>query len=338
LPRGNNSFNLIRRRMDQMAIIETKGLSKVYIRDVIDTEFGRLRIRFRNRKTIALNNLDLQVGKGEIFGLLGPNGAGKTTAIKILMGIHFPTSGNAHIMDRPLGDRHVKSKIGFLPENPYFYDYLTGWEFLDFYGHLYGMGKAARRKKSEQLLAQVGLTHAANRPLRGYSKGMTQRIGLAQALMNDPDLVILDEPQSGLDPLGRKEVRDLILGLKEHGKTVLFSSHILSDAEMVCDRVGILFKGELRSIGRLGELLSNRVTEWEIVLRGVDDAFFNEWRPRLGRVTKAQEEYWAVAQTEELTQALIHAAVARGGRLVQLTPRRESLEDYFIREIQRDKK
>jgi ABC-2 type transport system ATP-binding protein len=321
-----------------MGIIETEGLSKVYVRDVIDTEYGRLRIRFRNRKTVALNNLNLQIQQGEIFGLLGPNGAGKTTTIKILMGIHFASSGVARIMDRPLGDRHVKSRIGFLPENPYFYDYLKGWEFLDFYGQLYGMSKTARRAKTEELLAQVGLSHAANIPLRGYSKGMTQRIGLAQSLMNDPELVILDEPQSGLDPLGRKEVRDLILGLKEQGKTVLFSSHILSDAEMICDRVGILFKGELRSIGRLSELLSDRVTEWEVVLRGVNDAFIDEWRPKLRRVTLSDGDYWTSVDSEALTQELIKAATARGGQLVQLAPRRESLEDYFIREIQRGKK
>ena len=240
-------------------------------------------------------------------------------------------------MGKPLGDREMKKKIGFLPENPYFYDYLKGWEFLDFYGQLYGMDKPTRRKKTDELLGLVGLTHAANRPLRGYSKGMNQRIGLAQALMNDPELVFLDEPQSGLDPLGRKEVRDLILSLRDQGKTVFFSSHILSDAEMICDRVGILFEGELRSLGRLGELLSAQVTEWEVVLRGVGDSLMERWRPKLKRCEKVEDEYWIVAEKEDLTQDLIGNCLASGGKLVSLTPRRESLEDYFIREVRGSK-
>jgi ABC-2 type transport system ATP-binding protein len=317
-----------------MGIIETQGLSKVYVRDVIDTEFGRLKIRFNNRKTVALKDLTLDINAGEIFGLLGPNGAGKTTAIKILMGIHFPTSGTARLMGKPLGDRAVKAHIGFLPENPYFYDYLTGWEFLDFYGQLYGMNKKKRRLKIEQLLDQVGLSQAANRPLRGYSKGMTQRVGLAQALMNDPEIVFLDEPQSGLDPLGRKEVRDIIISLREQGKTVFFSSHILSDAEMICDRVGILFKGELRSIGRLGELLSTRVMDWEVVVKGIPDAFMETWRPRLKRLAKVEGDFWAIADEQALADEIIHKVIQAGGTIHTLTPRRESLEHYIIREIQ----
>ena len=321
-----------------MGIIETEQLSKVYVRDVIDTEYGRLRIRFRNRKTVALKNLDLDIPKGEIFGLLGPNGAGKTTTIKILMGIHYASSGTARIMGKPLGERSVKKRIGFLPENPYFYDYLKGWEFLDFYGQLYGMGRRERRAKTEQLLSQVGLSHAANIPLRGYSKGMNQRIGLAQALMSDPEIVVLDEPQSGLDPLGRKEVRDIIISLREQGKTVFFSSHILSDAEMICDRVGILYQGELRSIGRLGELLSARVTEWELVVRGVGDEVLEPYRRSLRRLSKIEGDFWAIAEQESLTNEIISRVIGRGGQLLSLTPRRESLEDFFIREIQQGSK
>ena len=318
-----------------MKMIETEGLTKIYVRDVIDTEYGRLQVRMRGRKTVALEDLTMSVNQGEIFGLLGPNGAGKTTAIKILMGIHYPTRGNASLMGRPLGDRSVKRRIGFLPENPYFYDYLKGWEFLDFYGQLYGMGRKKRRAKIELLLDQVGLTDAANTPLRGYSKGMNQRIGLAQALMNDPDVVFLDEPQSGLDPLGRKEVRDIIITLRDQGKTVFFSSHILSDAEMICDRVGILFKGRLRSIGRLGELLSARVTEWEVVVRGVPNEDVEQWRPNLRRLVKTESDVWAIAEKEDLVREMIRHTVACGGELISLTPRRESLEDYFIREIKR---
>jgi ABC-2 type transport system ATP-binding protein len=316
-----------------MGIIETDHLTKVYVRDVIDFEYGRLNIRFTRRKNVALKDLCLDIKEGEIFGLLGPNGAGKTTAIKILMGIHFPTSGSARIMGKPLGDRSVKRRIGFLPENPYFYDYLQGWEFLDFYGQLYGMSKQARLGKIEQLLAEVGLSHAANRPLRGYSKGMIQRIGLAQALMNDPEIIFLDEPQSGLDPMGRKEVRDLIFGLRDRGKTVFFSSHILSDAEMICDRVGIVNHGKLVSIGRLGDLLSSRVNEWEIVIGDVAEATMEKWRDKLTRLNKIEEHYWAVTDKEEISKELVREVLNGGGTLVALTPRRESLEDFFLQEV-----
>jgi ABC-2 type transport system ATP-binding protein len=321
----------------KMGIIETDHLSKAYVRDVIDFEYGRLSIRFANRKHEALKDLCLNIEEGEIFGLLGPNGAGKTTAIKILMGIHFPTGGTARIMGKPLGDRSVKRRIGFLPENPYFYDYLQGWEFLDFYGQLYGMPKAARRKKTEQLLHEVGLSHAANRPLRGYSKGMIQRIGLAQALLNDPDIIFLDEPQSGLDPMGRKEVRDIIFGLRDRGKTVFFSSHILSDAEMICDRVGIMNQGKLVTVGHLGELLSSRVKEWELVVSGVADAAMEAWRPKLTRLNKIEGEFWAVTDKEEVIQDLMREVVRAGGVIAALTPRRESLEDYFLQEVRADR-
>ena len=185
-------------------VIEIRGLSKIYVQDFIDFEHGRLKIRWKNRRIAALEDLSLDVEQGEIFGLLGPNGAGKTTTIKILMGIHYATRGTAKIMGMPLGFKPVKAKIGFLPENPYFYDYLSGWEFLDYYGQLYGMSRARRRKRIDELMEVVGIKHAASIPLKGYSKGMLQRIGLAQALLNDPEIVFLDEPQSGLDPMGRK--------------------------------------------------------------------------------------------------------------------------------------
>ena len=204
-----------------MAIVETTHLTKVYVQDVIGVEYGRIKIRLKGRRVAALQDLNLTVNEGEIFGLLGPNGAGKTTVIKIFMGLIFPTEGNARIMGKPLGDRRVKAQIGFLPENPYFYDYLKGWEFLDYYGQLYGMDRRSRRPKIDEILELVGLTQAANLPLKGYSKGMLQRIGLGQALLNDPRIVFLDEPQSGLDPFGRKEMRDIILKLKEKEKDVV---------------------------------------------------------------------------------------------------------------------
>ena len=315
-------------------IIDIKGLTKVYVRDVLGTEHGRIRLRFKDRKRVALENLNLQVEEGQIFGLLGPNGAGKTTAIKILMGLHFPTSGTATIMGRPLGDLNVKSQMGFLPENPFFYDYLTGQEFLEFYGQLYGMGRAKRRHRIPELLEQVGLKDSGNIPLRGYSKGMLQRVGLAQALLNDPKLVILDEPQSGLDPFGRKEVRDLILRLKDEGKTVLFSSHILGDAEMICDRVGILNQGKLIAEGHLTDLLSTRVIAYEMEMASPSAKLLEQVRKSARRVIEHGGSYLAVFEKEDEAKATIGRLAAGEGTLLSYTPRRETLEGYFIREIE----
>jgi len=316
-----------------MKVIETDGLCKTYVQDILGVEYGRIRLRFRNRKVRALRNLTMSVEEGEIFGLLGPNGAGKTTTIKILMGIHFPTKGNARLMERPLGDLEVRRQIGFLPENPYFYDYLKGWEFLDFYGELYGMAKPLRRKRIEELLHLVDLSHAANLPLKGYSKGMNQRIGLAQALLNDPRLVILDEPQSGLDPLGRKEVRDIIIRLKEEGRTVLFSSHILSDAELVCDRVGILFKGELIDVGSMNELLTTRTNQYELVVSGVTGAALDDLKKNTERVLESEGRTLLVYTSETDCQNAIRKTTEAGGKIESMAPRTETLEEYFIRQV-----
>ncbi len=209
-----------------------------------------------NTLVSSLTQCTLQVRKGETFGLLGPNGAGKTTLLKILLGIAQPTTGTAYLLGKPLGDQGIKSKIGYLPENPYFYDYLTGLEVLSFTGQLFNLSKTEIQTRSTELLARVGLSpEAGAKQLRKYSKGMLQRIGMAQALINDPELVFLDEPMSGLDPTGRFQMRELILSLKHQGKTVFFNSHILSDVEQICDRVGILAQGELVGLGSLDELL-----------------------------------------------------------------------------------
>lgn len=322
-----------------MAIVEITNLSKTYVRDVLGTEHGRVKIRLKNRKVHALKDLTLSVEEGQIFGLLGPNGAGKTTAIKILMGLHFATSGSATIMGRPLGDLDVKRQMGFLPENPYFYDYLKGWEFLEFYGQLYGMSRAERRRRLPELLELVNMTHAQNIPLRGYSKGMLQRIGLAQALLNDPKIVILDEPQSGLDPFGRKEIRDIILRLKEQKKTVFFSSHILSDAEMICDRVAILHKGELRQMGLLQDLLSAKIKNYEIIVEGLPDEKVAAFEKDAQTCIRRKSDVLFIVESEEKAQAIAREAVAApGGRLVSYFPRQESLEEYFISEIRRSEK
>lgn len=315
-------------------VIEIEGLSKIYVQDIIGMEHGRLKIRLRDRKRVALKPLTLSVEEGEIFGLLGPNGAGKTTCIKILMGLHFATSGTARIMGKPLGDQSVKTKIGFLPENPFFYDYLKGEEFLDYYGQLYGMDKTSRRRRIPELLEQVGLGHAGDLPLRGYSKGMLQRVGLAQSLLNDPKIVFLDEPQSGLDPFGRKEVRDLILSLRDQGKTVFFSSHILQDAEVICDRVGILHLGDLISLGPLTEMLSAKVKEYEVTFTDAEPDLVEHCRKNTHRLVERPNEFLAVFQTRESARELIQELMNGRGNMVSYVARKETLEEYFIREIE----
>lgn len=316
-----------------MIVIETKDLTKVYNHDFIDVENGRIKFNLF-RKTTALEKLNLQVMEGEIFGLLGPNGAGKSTTIKILMEILFASSGSAKILGKELGDKSVKERIGFLPENPFFYDYLKGEEFLDYYGQLYGMSKAARRKRIPELFDLVGLpAHAPNLPLKGYSKGMIQRIGLAQSLLNDPQLVILDEPQSGLDPMGRKEIRDIILNLKERGKTVFFSSHILSDAELICDRVAIVNQGRLVAEGDMGKLLDNKVKEYDVVFRGLSAEMLQQVRNTAKRVIERDNDVLIMLENENDADSLVREGIVSGAKLVSLTPRRETLEEYFIRQV-----
>ncbi|MEX0726959.1 MAG: ABC transporter ATP-binding protein [Planctomycetaceae bacterium] len=232
--------------MSQENVIEIKNLSKVY-RDF----WGRPKVQ-------ALKSLSLDVHKGEVFGLLGPNGSGKTTTMKLLLGLLFPSSGEISVLGKPAVDVNKNEKIGYLPEESYLYRFLNADETLDFYGRLFNMTKKQRVERSNQLIESVGLQHARRRQLKEYSKGMTRRIGLAQALINDPDLVLLDEPTSGLDPLGTKDMKDLILKLKDQGKTVVMCSHLLADVEDVCDRIAILYQGELKTLGRVDQLLESQ--------------------------------------------------------------------------------
>lgn len=225
------------------SVIEIRNLSKVY-RDF----WGRPKVR-------ALNSLSLDVKKGEIFGLLGPNGSGKTTTLKLLLGLLFPTEGQVRILGRPAHDVEKNERIGYLPEESYLYRFLNADETLDFYGRLFKMSAAQRRERRDALIKLVKLEHARKRQLKEYSKGMTRRIGLAQALINDPELVLLDEPTSGLDPLGTRDMKDMILELRDKGKTVVMSSHLLADVQDVCDRIAILFRGELKVLGSVKELL-----------------------------------------------------------------------------------
>lgn len=275
------------------------------------------RISFWQKRVAAVSDISLSVERGEIFGLLGPNGAGKTTFIKMLTGLIFPSAGSIQMFGLPASKMEAKRRLGFLPESPYFYDFLSGAELLDVMGRLCGLDGATRRRRSQELLERVGLAGAKNRALRKYSKGMLQRIGLAQALINDPELVILDEPMSGLDPIGRKEVRDIIFELKKSGKTILFSSHILSDVELLCDRVAIIVGGRMRAAGRLEKILSPKLLHTELVLQAQDGQLMSERLP---------PEADVMLRLQQVLQG--------GQRVVSLTPRRESLESLFVREVQ----
>jgi len=282
---------------------------------------------------VALDGLSLTVGRGEIFGFLGPNEAGKTTTLKILMGLVRATSGRALLLGKPAGDVDTRRRIGFLPESPYFYDYLTAQEFLGFYGQLAGLGRAVITQRVTDLLSLVGLADARTRQLRKFSKGMLQRIGLAQALIHDPELVILDEPMTGLDPVGRKQVRDLILSLRDRGKTIFFSTHILHDVEMICDRVGIVMKGRLLASGRVDELVRHDHTQSvEIVcqqIKAEGNVFIHSLATR---VLQQGQRCLIVLPSPDAVDAIVGEIRRQGGRLLSVTPHKASLEDLFFRE------
>jgi ABC-2 type transport system ATP-binding protein len=294
-----------------------------------DYEVGFL----KKKKVRALDHLSLGVRRGEIFGFLGPNGAGKTTTLKLLMRLIFPTEGAARILGQPIDDVATRSRIGYLPENPYFYDYLSGRELLEYFGALFGLPAHVASARANELLRVVGLdSDRANRQLRKYSKGMLQRIGIAQALVNDPEIVFMDEPMSGLDPIGRREVRDLLLSLREQGKTVFFSSHILSDVEALCDRVAILSRGKLVRCGTVHELTGIADSALEIVAMGIQSsqlARFSEISSSLQSAVATPNGVHLVLLDEneiDQTMALIREC---GGKLVSINRRRASLEDAF---------
>ena len=306
-----------------MTAIETEKLGKEH------------RIGFWRKRVCVLSQLDLTVHEGEVFGYLGPNGAGKTTTLKLLMGLLRPTSGEARILGRPPGDVRMQQQVGFLPEQPSFYDYLTGRELLNFYGQLLGLDRPTRRERVERLAHQLRIESALDLQLRKYSKGMLQRIGLAQALLNDPRVVLLDEPMSGLDPIGRREVRNLLLRLKSEGRTVFFSSHIIPDVEIVCDRVGILVGGRLVAQGPLDEILGVRIASIEVtvsqvpqeVMGALDHLLVTQPIPRGERLLLTVKDEGALA---ELFGRLGEAK----GTVHSVIPQRESLEEYFIRHVQ----
>jgi ABC-2 type transport system ATP-binding protein len=306
---------------DTTPVVLTSELRKVY-----RTGF------WLNQKVVPLKNCSLTVYKGETFGLLGPNGAGKTTLLKLLLGIIRPSSGRGLLLGKPIGDRTVKQHIGYLPENPYLYDYLTGWEFLQLAAGLFQIPQSVQRQRIPQLLELVGLSQADARKklLRRYSKGMLQRVGMAQALINEPDLVFLDEPMSGLDPVGRYQMREIILALKAAGKTIFFNSHVLSEVEQICDRIAILAQGELICSGSLSELLGKNSTyhvkgqggDWEILKKWIPTLKFEpdgSWQGTL------QDDYYDFLASLRLME----------GKIIAMNLSRYSLEEFFIQQIQR---
>ncbi len=291
---------------------------------------------WRKRYYRALDRLSLEVKVGEAFGLLGPNGAGKTTTLKLLFQLVFPTAGGAEILGRPVGDVGVKRRLGYLPENPYFYDHLTAEELLDYFAALFGYRGVARQARVGRLLDQVGVGAERRLPLRRFSKGMLQRVGLAQALVNDPEVIFLDEPMSGLDPIGRRQVCDLILGLRDEGRTIFFSSHILGDAERLCSRVAVLERGRLVSTGGLGDTEAFEIRGWELVMADVTDEQIDRVRSTGGQVRSIAEDRVAIELPLEAAPERVAAdLVASGGRLLSLNPLRDTLEDYFFKQVGR---
>jgi ABC-2 type transport system ATP-binding protein len=300
--------------------LELRGLTKSY-------RIGHIRQKLRP----VLRNLDLTVPRGQVFGYLGPNGAGKTTTLKILVGLLRPDAGTASVLGHPLGDRAWRYRVGYLPENPYLYDYLTAREYLDYVGRLFGMGPADRARRSGELLDLVGMSASADTALRRVSKGMLQRVGLAQALMNDPELLVLDEPMSGLDPIGRHLVRRLIRRLKDQGKTVFFSTHILADAETLCDRVALLRDGAVVATGALSEILTLDARHLEVLVSGLTA----EQVERLGGQVVARNlgERWYLEVPADALPDVVTATGQAGGRVLSVQPIRQSLEEFFVREM-----
>jgi ABC-2 type transport system ATP-binding protein len=289
---------------------------------------------WRKRPRRALDRLTLGVERGEIFGFLGPNGAGKTTTLKLLMQLIYPTSGRASILGLPVGSLGLKRRIGYLPEHPYFYDHLTAEELLIYFAGLFGYDLAERRARAARLLDQAGIGAERRLALRKYSKGMLQRVGLAQAILNEPEVVFLDEPMSGLDPLGRRDARALILELRRRGCTVFFSSHILADAETLCDRVAVLAQGRLVAQGRVADLVAFDIKGWELIVADVDAALLARLATHGAKVTEiAYGRHALEVPGAAAPDRLLAELTASGGKLVSLNPIRETLEDFFVKQV-----
>jgi ABC-2 type transport system ATP-binding protein len=306
-----------------MVAIHTDGLTKHY-----SVGF------WRPRPYLALDSLTLDVEAGEVFGFLGPNGAGKTTTLKLLMQLIYPSSGRAEILGRPAGDVEARRRIGYLPENPYFYENLTAEELLEYFARLFGYAAAEGRRRGASLLDEVGIGAERRMPLRTFSKGMIQRVGIAQALVNDPEVLFLDEPMSGLDPLGRREIRHLVLRLRDQGCTVFFSSHVLADAEALCSSVGILAEGRLVASGTLSEILAFQAHGWELVVSGISRDMIERELQLITKVTPLGGDRFALElPLSPPPERILSDLIGRGASLVSLNPLRKTLEDYFVERV-----
>jgi len=295
------------------------------------------RTGFSRRPVPALVDASFQVREGEIFGFVGPNGAGKTTTIRVLMGLIAATRGSCKIFGQRIPSRAARKRLGFLPEAPYFYDYLSVGELLDLTGRLFGIDRTTRRQRAAKLIERVGLGHAGDMPMRKYSKGMLQRAGIAQSLINDPELLVYDEPMSGLDPIGRKEVRDIILALRDQGKTVFFSTHILPDVEMIADRVAIVVKGKIRSVGALSEVVGVGVLGTEVALRVSADLpaeALSQLDERADSVRRVEQGLAVSLGADADVDAFLRLALELGLKVLSVSPRHHTLEEVFIESAQ----
>jgi len=289
---------------------------------------------WRKRPYRALDRLSLAIEPGEVFGFLGPNGAGKTTTLKLLMQLVYPTSGRAEILGHPVGHVATRQRIGYLPENPYFYDYLTAEELLGYFAQLFGYAAADRARRVRTLLDRVGIGAERRLQLRKFSKGMVQRVGIAQALINDPDVIFLDEPMSGLDPLGRRDVRSLILELREQGRTVFFSSHILADAQALCSRVAVVAGGRLAATGRVSDILAFEVRGWELVMSSVTPEVIARLTPAVRRIVEISPGRYSIELAlDQPPDRVLSELTATGASLVSLNPVHETLEDFFVKRV-----
>ncbi|HLH80450.1 MAG TPA: ABC transporter ATP-binding protein [Chthonomonas sp.] len=306
--------------------ISIRGLTKKYI-DV-----------WQRQEVVAVNNLDLDVEEGEIFGFLGRNGAGKTTTIKMLLGLIFPTAGDAVILGKPMGDNSVKHLISYLPEETYFYESMTGWDLMDFYGRLFRIPQPERKRRIQICLEKVRLQPEAwHRAIRGYSKGMRQRIGIAQALINDPQLLFLDEPTSGLDPIAHAELRDIVASLKDEGKTVFLSSHQLADVEMICTRVAIIHRGKLLTTGTIKELVEGERTEITVRGKELANGLIDRLRPIATSIEPIGNDTLKLSSNDpERVSTLIDLVRGAKGQVISVMPHRRTLEEVFVETVRKE--
>jgi ABC-2 type transport system ATP-binding protein len=300
------------------SVLSVEGLYKTF------------RLGFFRKRVEAVRGVSFEVQKGETFGLLGPNGAGKTTSIKAILRLIHPDAGQISLFGSPLS-LEARRRIGYLPENPYVYQYLRAPEFLDLCGRLMGMTRAQRKRRADEMLDVVGLAHAVDRPIGRFSKGMMQRMGLAQALLHDPELLILDEPMSGLDPIGRKQVRDIILGQRRAGKTLIFTSHVLSDVEMLCDRIAIVHKGEVVARGTLDELLRREVRRVRLQLTNVSVELKAGLAARGYALREHDQTLHVTIEGDHSVNPLLTEVIEKGANVIEVEPERETLEDLFVR-------